>query len=53
MPSRGNANKGASATVINLPMSGLRLRRLLLDGSDKILTLFNSDLTMNMGGQEG
>ena len=23
-----------------------------MDGSDKILTLFNSDLNMNMGGQE-
>jgi hypothetical protein len=33
-------------------MSGLRLRRLLTDGSDKVLTHFNSDLNTNMGGQE-
>ena len=50
--SSGHPSKGAPATVINLPMSGLHLRRLLMDGSDKILTLFNSDFNMNMGGQE-
>ena len=33
-------------------MSGLRLRRLLMGGSDEVLTLFNSDLNTNMGGQE-
>jgi hypothetical protein len=49
----GNVNKGAPATVRNLPMSGLRLHSLLMEGSDEILTHFNSDLYMNMGGQEG
>ena len=33
-------------------MSGLCLSRLLMDGSDNILTLFNSDFNVNMGGQE-
>ena len=51
--SGGHPSKGTPATTINLPMSGLHLRHLLMNGANKILTLFNSDHNMNMGSQEG